>query len=638
MELKNWQEQLVTLRPGIVKHKVDAFSPALDFHLKKTSTFHSTSSREDHGELHHHNRETCGDRGFWRHLAPNSIDFAGHPVFLFERTQSLHPSRIAHVFASLLNSTSFTMKDQKVCLRDNSGTKICNGRTCINKNIQILPLRPLELSSKPLNQRALAWSSDAELAVAADDSVYIFLPEFPIIDPNSLPESAHDDGPSQLPAEQRHDANGVSVLPAGLSSSRGQDEDNDDELLSSDSEADMDAAGDVDRDLDGDVDMEGAAPNGNTKKAFDNRLQFADGCRHIPVSRPSLTPNINAHIWNVAGKGMPVMHVGIHDQGDGSAEALPDNINGNKENGPAAEQQYESNEADVTIYEMDSHRGAGVGVIGSAGSSLNHIVAIEWSPAGLGRNLRPVLGVLTGCGSLIMYGEGSPLPFGSTVRPLKSAGTKGQSAMRNLESWLALWAVGENFVVPGQEAYGYGEYITAFAWCQEIGPRKALLAYMNDLRELVILCVGTAFKKLGDGLEEAVWNVKEVLRVETSGPHGQADVGHEWCSVTRNLKLTKGRQIFDPDFLPGGSSYCVRWSPWLKEGATWSCLLSYMDTNYIGFRKITLDAAAWNSTGTPIVKCDPQDWDGRCLHLGTDAFLEFENTVGALTLGQTKFV
>lgn len=344
--------------------------------------------------------------------------------------------------------------------------------------------------------------------MAADDSVHVFFPEFPIIHPHSLPENGNLDTLSQLPAGQRRDAGGISVLPAGLSSTREHGgEDNEDELLSSDSEAD--APGDQDPDFDGNVEMGEATHHGNLRGAINNRQQFANCCRQITVSRPALAPEINAHIWKVAGKGMPVMHADV----TGPGGAVPNNDN--TTNVLAAE----------PIYELNPHPGAGIGVIGSAGSSLNHVVAIEWSPAGLGRNRRPVLAVLTACGSLVIYGEGSPLPFGGTARPIKGARPKGQPAVRNPATWLALWAVGENFVVPGQEEYGYGEYIKAFAWCQEIGPGKALLAYMNDLRELVILCVGTAFNRLGDGLEEATWNVKEILRVETSGPHGQADVG-----------------------------------------------------------------------------------------------------------------
>lgn len=52
-----------------------------------------------------------------------------------------------------------------------------------------------------------------------------------------------------------------------------------------------------------------------------------------------------------------------------------------------------------------------------------------------------------------------------------------------------------------------------------------------------------------------------------------------------------------------------------------------MDRHYVGFKRITINAPNWKSTEAPTITCDSQDWDGRCLHLGADAFLEFENTV-----------
>lgn len=52
-----------------------------------------------------------------------------------------------------------------------------------------------------------------------------------------------------------------------------------------------------------------------------------------------------------------------------------------------------------------------------------------------------------------------------------------------------------------------------------------------------------------------------------------------------------------------------------------------MERNYVGFRRVTLNAPSWKSSGTPNVTVDPNDWDGRCIHLGPDAFLEFENMV-----------
>lgn len=86
-------------------------------------------------------------------------------------------------------------------------------------------------------------------------------------------------------------------------------------------------------------------------------------------------------------------------------------------------------------------------------------------------------------------------------------------------------------------------------------------------------------------------------------------------------------QRHDPDFVPSGSSYSLRWSPWVKSEDTWSCLLSYMDSNYIGFKRITINAPTWAPKDAPVITCDPQDWDSRCLHLGPDAFLEFESMV-----------
>lgn len=83
----------------------------------------------------------------------------------------------------------------------------------------------------------------------------------------------------------------------------------------------------------------------------------------------------------------------------------------------------------------------------------------------------------------------------------------------------------------------------------------------------------------------------------------------------------------DPDFVPNGSSYCLRWGPWVKGVDAWSCLLSYMDRNYVGFKKITINVADWNPVVGPSITCGLQDWDGQCHHLAADAFLEFENMV-----------
>lgn len=343
----------------------------------------------------------------------------------------------------------------------------------------------------------------------------------------------------------------------------------------------------------------------------DPRQQFIDSMRHIPVSYPFLSPDLNAHVWEAAGRGMPLIHTNVRDHRDRDVTHILDAMP--KDDGEEA--GYREAGGVIPFHDVNHHPGAGAGVIGSAGTSLNHVVAVEWSPPGLGKNRRPVLAVLTGCGSLAVYGEGCASPFGNTARPFRSVATRGKGAVRDLASWIVLWAVGENSVVPGQEDYGYGEFIKAFAWSQGTGDGKALLAYMNDQREVVILCVGTEYRKTEDGLDEAVWNVQEMSRFEAQGPHGE-------------------QSLMDPDFVPGGSSFCMRWGPWIKGDETWTCVLSYMDRNYIGFRRITLNVPTWKPTEAPVISYDPHDWDGRCIHLGADAFLEFENTVW--TVGDKK--
>ncbi|KAH8765476.1 hypothetical protein F5883DRAFT_421335 [Diaporthe sp. PMI_573] len=452
------------------------------------------------------------------------------------------------------------MKDSKV----GPAPVRCDNAIESNAESQILPLRGLNLNSKPLNHRAIAWSCDAELAVAADDSLIVFLPEFPILDPND-----------------------------------GDEDEDEDEPMAEDDPQDMQPGG-------GD-DTHQAATRANIDPldTSDPRRQFFDGMRHFPVSWPYLSADLNAHVWEAAGRPMPLLHTNVRDHLDRDVthilEAMPKDAE--------QEAEYMESGAVIPFHEVNHHPGAGVGLIGSAGTTMNHVVAVEWSPSGLGRNRRPVLGVLTGCGSLAVYGEGCALPFGSTVRPLRSVATKGKGAARDLASWVVLWAVGENFVVPGQEEYGYGEFIKAFSWSQETGPGKALLGYVNDLREVVILSVGTEHRTTKeDGLEEAVWNVHEVARFEVEMPHGQQDIN-------------------DPDYVPGASSYCIRWSPWAQAKDQWTCVVSYMERNYVGFRRITLNASSWKPSEAPKITVDPSDWDGRCVHLGPDAFLQFENIV-----------
>lgn len=328
----------------------------------------------------------------------------------------------------------------------------------------------------------------------------------------------------------------MGILPANLPAN---DEGDDD--LGSDNEEDDDVDdGEEEEEDDGDEDEgnDGTLRAQQQHSQAQQQRQYPDETsRVLWVSYPALHPELNLHVWEAAGKAMPLIRSGpsaVEDKGglfgDGARGKPPANGGGGEPmegvEGEAQQQQQveQEMEDDPLVQEVNSHPGAGTGLIGGAGSSLNHVVAVEWSPSGLGRNLRPVLAVLTGCGSLAIYGEGGPLPFGSNAKPSRVVGGFGKSAVRDLQSWMALWAVGENFVVPGQEEFGYGEFVKAFAWCEELSTGRALLSYMNDLREIVILSVGTTFRKTEDGLEEAIWNVQEIARMETGGPHGQVDV------------------------------------------------------------------------------------------------------------------
>lgn len=394
----------------------------------------------------------------------------------------------------------------------------------------------------------------------------IFLPDFPLLDPNhDLTADENEEGDDGYTTNTTHgnndgsngqgDENGLSILPLGLRSGvDGGDNNLDDDMMSSGSE-DGDGDDILARGLRGEIDDdpdEGADVGFPGGGPVDRRHQFGQLRRQLNVSHPALSPDLNYHIWEAAGRLMPLIPATLPaDQRAGASLIAKEDGNemdsgGSDDDEQDADQDEDTREskgrgsksqrqrqrashksvADVLPAEVTPHPGAGTSLIGSTGSTMNHVVALEWSPAGLGRNLRPVLAVLTGAGSLAVYGDGAHLPFGSRDKPWKVMG-KGAAAQaeRDLGSWLALWAVGENFVVPGQEKYGYGEYVKAFAWCREIAPGRALLAYVNDLRELVVICVATCFRTTGDGLDEAVWNVQEVLRMETIGPHEHLDVG-----------------------------------------------------------------------------------------------------------------
>lgn len=82
----------------------------------------------------------------------------------------------------------------------------------------------------------------------------------------------------------------------------------------------------------------------------------------------------------------------------------------------------------------------------------------------------------------------------------------------------------------------------------------------------------------------------------------------------------------DPDFVPHGSAFALKWSPWHVKGGIRTATLAYLAKNYVGFRKVTVEGD-WVSGEMPAVKVEESDITSICMFLSTDAFIDFENEV-----------
>ncbi|KAK6079690.1 hypothetical protein SCUP515_03946 [Seiridium cupressi] len=259
--------------------------------------------------------------------------------------------------------------------------------------------------------------------------------------------------------------------------------------------------------------------------------------------------------------------------------------------------------------EFDYSWESGQSLVANIGSSLNHVVALEWSPGGLGRMKRSVLGVLTGSGALTIYCEGITNDFGGVKMKSRN--------IRTISSWVVPWGVGGNLLLPrskNHESPYSLEHITSFSWAKDLDRNGSLLAYMNDEDEIVILSVQSRHAILGKENNPGEWRVEEVARFSGSGPHDKGDPA-------------------DPDSTPCGSSFALRWGPWLQRPGTRTTILSYVTKNYVGFRQITIKGV-WREWKTPDVEVQMYDCSGICLHLAPDAFVTWEDLVW--TKGQSK--
>ncbi|AEO55012.1 hypothetical protein MYCTH_2298343 [Thermothelomyces thermophilus ATCC 42464] len=430
---------------------------------------------------------------------------------------------------------------------------------------KFLPLREITVNSRPLVKRAIQFSCDGDLAVTADDSVHIFIPEFPDF-------SRRRERLKARSTDQQDEVGANRNWPIDHESSEDDDDEDD------------------------------GGPRSYNHQA--TRAQYSEGSKHMPVSFPPLDPRVNRELF--AAQNIPFPYEGAVDVEGQDADSNDDS--------DGSDDAYDSQDEEDQGTGLGSNRpyGAGYGPITGVGSSMNHVVGIGWSPSGLGVNRRPILGVLTGSGTLAMFGDGSE---SANILPRAN---EGMLQRRELNSWIVLWGVGERLIVPGQQTE-VSEYIRGFAWAREIAPGQALLATINDLNEVAIIsvqCVLVADEDKGQGdsafragpRENVVWLVREVSRFKAEGPH-------------------KDTNQLDPDWVPFGTSFGLRWGPWLHTGGSHTCVLSFMDRGYVGFRKVTIKDT-WVRGESPSLEVGSEDTHGICVHLSTDAFLEFEDAVG----------
>ncbi|RYP05483.1 hypothetical protein DL765_009832 [Monosporascus sp. GIB2] len=403
---------------------------------------------------------------------------------------------------------------------------------------RIPPLRPIPLNIRPLAKRAVAWSCDGDMAVAADDSVHVFIPSFP--DPSAA----------------------------------GNDQDRDQDMGSESDSDEEDDEGDVKN-----VDLLPAYLLRRRKNAPTRQAQFVTGQRQVLVSHPRVSPKVNRELFEVAGQPF------------------------------------------VSIDGVSGSRPVGEGWGSDDGSDEDGKPHEEYVDE---ENRRPILAVLTSAGYVAFYGDAASA--GKAGAGFKFMGRdEGMLRQRDLASWAILFGAGERFAVPEQKTL-VSQKICGIAWASQIAPGQALFAYITDSDEVAVLSIQSVFSAPENAVsaeaasrsnsERNIWRVVEVARFAAAGPHPPIT---PW----------------DPDWVPCGTTFGLRWSPWLSAPDSKTCILSYCARNYIGFRKITLQSPWIRGTGCGITVA-PSDTHGHCTFLSTDSFVEFEDAIW--TKGHSKVV
>ena len=408
---------------------------------------------------------------------------------------------------------------------------------------RILTLGELHVASRPLTKRGIAFSCDGELAVAGDDSFYVFVPIFPSFshgpaeDAGTLKAEEDEDWFEHYRRNQRTQYSECwRRIPA--SPDKLDPRLNGGLFVTAGIPFPYDVMGPVHDERPG-----SRAENGERLDTSDHGSDDDDKSAAGSSASDASGVSAGSHVHSDSKREQREQDVGRDDDDDDDDDENDnDNDSAHAEHGFDYEDENSSVASSSSSSSLSSSTaqhmvaGAGLGPISGSGSSRNHVVSLAWSPSGLGVNRRPVLAVLTAAGTILIFGDsGSTASWNAVYRGREDAG--GVIPRRELASWEILWGVGERLPVPGQKSFS-SENIQGFAWAQGIFPGQALLAYYTDAGELAILGVQSLHVDdrapdhagadvAGAGLrtqQKQIWRVHELTRFRASGPHDMIDV------------------------------------------------------------------------------------------------------------------
>ncbi|KAI9903410.1 hypothetical protein N3K66_002762 [Trichothecium roseum] len=429
---------------------------------------------------------------------------------------------------------------------------------------QIPRLKSLTVRARPLTCHALSWSNDAELAVATDEAVHVFIPEFP------KACAGEDKGPSSSDRDSRGGV-GVGAGPApqyairfqvaglfkplyavnaqlcalaGLSIPPGPNDD-DRHMMVDAAEEDND---NDDDDGGGGGGDDGDSGRDNGQDDFDLRDGLPSTGRVVTGKGGSLSHVVSAS-WSPPGMGCNLRPVLTALGTAGNIVALG---------------EHYSHEEDDNDDGDGNHGGSGAGA--------------EAATARDPKNWRVLWGL----------GAGLPLPAEEEEEDQEEEEEEGNSsAYRTMD-----------------------ERIVAFDWAGEVGPGRGLLGYATDEGEAVVMSV-LQFPSRGDdgAVRRFVCRLREVARFDARGPHHH----HE------------DTDAFDPEYVPHQSAFCIRWSPWhVAADGSRTATIAYAGKNHVGFRRVTL-AEPWEAERRPVLRVEESDASGMCLFLSADASVHWED-------------